>query len=167
MSNLHIVPPRSAIDAAIAAARQSPCSKSKRGAAVFHPATTTVFGVGFNGQPGVFACTGSELCRQNCGKLCVHAESRALRHANAKHWTGDLFGLEMLHVKVVDGMLVPSGSPSCWQCSREVVDSRLSAMWLYLSVPSTSDMVPPSDEWRRYTAADFHQQTLTNCGIGV
>lgn len=149
MNDYNVIPPVTAIAAAIAAAEQSPCSKSKRGASVFHPATTTIYGVGFNGQPSPFACSGSEACRASCSQLCVHAEVRAIRRATFGSWTRELNGLEMLHVKVVDGMLVSSGSPSCVQCSREIVDVGLSAMWLY-----------ENDAWKRYTAVDFHQRSI-------
>jgi hypothetical protein len=177
-------PPDFAIQAAIEQANRSPCAKSKRGVAIwlhsedddrphgpnfwgdeeFGPwqlrSRDTLLSVGFNGQPPGFTCDGSDECRANCGTLAEHAEIRAIRlmsigrcRADGRPWDG----VEMLHVKTVDGQLVPSGGPSCWQCSRTIAaDERISAMWLF-----------HEEGWRRYAPTEFHELTLKACGLPV
>jgi deoxycytidylate deaminase len=120
----------------------SPCAKSQRGAVVFaeHPCglTTTpiILGAGFNGPPGTTRCTGSPACREFCGQRCMHAESRALHNAGQR-WAsiGPRAPWHMLHVKVKGGVVVPSGPPSCWQCSRDILDAGIHTMWLYEGEP--------------------------------
>jgi ribosome modulation factor len=71
----------------------------------------------------------------------------------------DLFGAsgDMLHVKTVGGELVPSGDPSCWQCSRAILaDKRIDGVWLF-----------HADGWRRYNPIEFHEATLRARGLPV
>lgn len=149
-------PPQFVIDAAIAEANRSPCAKSKRGVAIFsdpgwdslHP--TRLFSCAHNAQPDPLKCDGSEACRNACAKLCEHAEAAALRKFDTFGASGDL-----LHVKTVDGQLVPSGGPSCWQCSRAILaDRRIDGVWLFHEAG-----------WRRYTPTEFHALTLAACGL--
>lgn len=140
--------PTEALVHAVDAARRSPCAKSKRGVVVFRPDGGFHF-TACNGPPTGFACNGSDACRGSCNKVAVHAEERAIRLAG---FHAD--GAELLHVKVVDGEAVPSGAPSCWQCSRVVVDSGIAAVWLL-----------HEDGLRRYPAAEFHRLTLAACGL--
>ena len=132
---------------AVLVGRQSPCSKSQRGVVIFHRNFGKVAG-GFNAPPLPFRCNGSMACRADCNKLSVHAETAALLDLRkggcdiSKH-------LEMLHVKVVDGEAVPSGEPSCWQCSREVLAAGIDTFWLL-----------HEDGLRSYTAEEFHESTL-------
>lgn len=154
------------IQAAVAAGKQSPCAKSKRGAVVFHPQTGHVFGEGFNGQPADGVCTNDAFCREACAKLCVHAEDRAIQRATRAivsrvRWCD----LDILHVKVVDGKLVESREPSCWQCSRKVRDVGLGGFWLYREGESGDTPGRPPPRWQRYTAAEFHRITLVNSGL--
>lgn len=166
-------PPDFAIRAAVAAARRSPCAKSKRGAAVFQPEIPNfLFGVGWNGQPAPFVCTGDARCRATCGQRCVHAEVRAIRGlmpAIAR-------GLELVHAKVIDGRLVAGGGPSCWQCSREILDAGLAAVWLYVQdtvvernsqgfFPQPEEYPVGEPHWVRYAAEEFHHVTLRACGL--
>ena len=165
-------PPANIIDAAIRAALWSPCEKSKRGAVVFYMYSTGDRGMkiatGFNGPPGAIACTGTDACRAVCGRACVHAESRAIRAAceRAKPQDGSpaLEGLEILHAKIVAGELVAGGPPSCWQCSREILDAGLGSVWLYeLDVEApASAAIHGKGVWRRYSAAEFHAVTWEN-----
>jgi len=181
MSN---APPDHVIRHAVAIGAGSPCAKSKRGAAVFDPASGAVLGLGHNGQPAPLGCTGSVACREACGKLCVHAEVRAIRDAlltcdvDDPDVTASLPGLELVHAKVVNGLLVPGGGPSCWQCSREVLDVRLAAVWLYeqpvVRFRPTQGFFPQEEvfpdgepRWVRYTAEEFHRVTLAACGLEV
>ena len=191
-------PPAWAIAAAERQAQRSPCTKSKRGVVLFMPdpkagitRPPNVLGVGFNGPPPGFDCAHDE----HCGKLCVHAEIRAMRGVTEP-------GLDMVHVKIgADGHVVAGGPPSCWQCSREIVDSGIvSNVWLYELVadsqcPHNADVritlcmycqgeacashdrcacdvldrhgASPLDRerWRCYTATQFHHTTLRNVGL--
>lgn len=141
-------PPDYIIEAARCAGVDSPCQKSKRGAVVFDPVTLAyqqassspfrirdiIIGAAPNGQPADFQCTGSSACRENCGKLCMHAEQRAILQAVRRCGVEDigrLAYLEVVHAKVVDGVVVPGGGPSCWQCSRLVVEVGLRGVWLF------------------------------------
>lgn len=145
-------PPQFAIDAAVAEAKRSPCAKSKRGVVFFTYYPERVVSGGYNAQPVPFGCNGSAECRAACGKLSEHAEAAALRGIGLHVTSGDL-----LHVKVVDGELVPSGPPSCWQCSRAILaDRRVNGMWLY-----------HGDGWRRYKPDEFHRLTLAECGLPI
>lgn len=131
-----ISPPENVVTEAIEAAMRSPCEKSKRGVVIFlADLTETGDGVGiasgYNGMPSGYTCDGSKVCRASCAKRCLHAEDRAIRNAIAANGDRRLHEFEAVHVKVVDGQLVWGGGPSCWQCSRTVLDVGLKAFWLY------------------------------------
>lgn len=132
-------------DLAIQTALHAECHKSKRGVVI--KGINTYWAN--NGPPQGFICTGNERCRLHCSKVAVHAEERAILKAG-------LFtrGAEMIHIKVVDEEAVPSLLPSCWQCSRMIVESGISGMWLF-----------HSEGWFRYTAEEFHRETLRNCNM--
>jgi deoxycytidylate deaminase len=119
-------PPEHVIAEAVAQAKCSPCAKSKRGAVVFD-AFHKVVGIGYNHQPEGFACDGSEFCKSACPRLCLHAEDVAIRGLDPDY-SG--YGLDLVHVKVVDSALVPGGPPSCWQCSRVIAQIGC-AVWLF------------------------------------
>jgi deoxycytidylate deaminase len=133
---------------AVRVAMRSPCAKSKRGVLVVSMAErdypSCLVGVGHNAQPDPYACDSSDACRAACGKLCVHAEAAALRDAG-----GLARRCHLIHVKAVDGMAVPSGPPSCWQCSREILSAGISTVWLL-----------HESGWTPYPAAEFHRLTL-------
>lgn len=144
----------------------SPCAKSKRGAVIFcrH---LGLLAVGNNHPPDGFRCDGSEACHANCNKLCEHAEADALAQLMQElqvrrdefAMLGEVIGEmrpEMLHVKVVDGKAVASGEPSCWQCSRHVINFKMTAFWLL-----------HEDGLRRYEPDEFHEHTLRNRGLPV
>jgi deoxycytidylate deaminase len=171
-------PPQEAIEAAIRAARegraQGACLKSSRGAAVFSRALG-VFGVGHNGQPPPFQCRGDAACREACGKLCVHAEERAIMAALPLRM-GRAVTLELVHVKVVGGELVAGGGPSCVTCSRTILDVGLDGVWLYEQpvwidrpsqgfFPKVTEYPDGDPRWRRYTAEEFHHLTLYGLGL--
>ena len=143
-----LIPPEYVIQAAIAASLNSPC-QSKRGVCIFDHIgpeshnTFIVITTGWNDKPRGFECDGSNTCKANCGAEAVHAEQMAL--LDAPHIPKRA---EMLHVKTVNGVLVPSGGPSCLQCSKLLV-GRVAAMWLY-----------HQDGWIRYPAEQFHSLTL-------
>lgn len=131
-------PPDYAIQVAREVALKARCAKSKRGVVLFAidwdestDEVAVIAGKGFNGQPEPFRCAASEACRRDCAKLCLHAEDRAIRQALVEWSSPPLNDLELLHVKVVDGEVVPGGGPSCWQCSRLVVEVGLRGVWLF------------------------------------
>lgn len=196
-------PPEYVIERARITAINSPCAKSKRGAVVFSPEQADRFeqasGIasftiedrercvivsrGYNGQPPGFVCTGTPGCRENCGQLCLHAEQRAIHQAGCL--LDQMDELELVHVKVVDGKVVPGPGPSCWQCSRLVVEVGLGGVWLYelaairrcepcdfecdgtwpkSTCPNCARDLTMG-QWRFYRAAEFHRATLNACAM--
>lgn len=145
---------------AVQAGIQSPCEKSKRGVALFMITKDdlSVY-TAFNSPPGRFYCTKTDKCKESCNKLCMHAEMRVLLKAHRPSERGIL---ELVHVKIdtdnkFPGIVAPSGPPSCWQCSRMILDwSDRVGVWLYRE-----------DGWIRYNAEAFHAYTLEECGLGA
>lgn len=140
---------RSIEDLVLDACALSTCAKSKRGVILVSPDGAD-FVWSINKPPKEFECSRDEWCRTNCNKVAVHAEERAIISAQC-----DLTGWEMFHAKhdYRDWYkIVPSGPPSCWQCSRMIVEAGIAGMWLY-----------HEDGWKRYTAEEFHQLTLDYC----
>jgi hypothetical protein len=192
-----MTPPSHIIEAAVRAARQSPCAKSQRGVVVYSRSSGIDIASGFNGPPGRGVCARDDACREACGKICVHAEMRALRAARDILKRPEFNVLYMaecdaVHVKIGGGPvrgLVDGGGPSCWQCSREVVDVGLGGFWLYETArcvcPAAcgSHRHPGEDgctcsmhgtgeggalalgRWRRYNGIEFHAATLLACGL--
>lgn len=137
------------INLAIQVANQSSCSKSSRGVVIAN-ATGTLVAVASNSPPYPFQCTGSDKCKLNCRNVAIHAEERALLRAGDRANGGTL-----VHIKTVDGKPVMSGGPSCIQCSRLIVEARLSEVWLFSY----------GAKWRKWTAEQFHKDTMANHGI--
>lgn len=166
-------PPDYVIEAARLAATQSPCAKSKRGVVLFNPERhdeyvrsvgvtsaqslrpTVVVSNGFNGPPVPFECKDSLVCRGWCRDVCLHAEQRAIIDALG---CDDVEDLELVHVKVVDGLVVAGGGPSCLQCSKLVAEVGLRGVWLF-------EASPVEGKWRFYSATAFHEATLASNGI--
>ena len=138
-------PPDYVIEAARAIAAAGPCAKSKRGVVLFNAEdaerfeaigapsraaaeTGIIAARAFNGPPTGFSCTGSLACRSACARVCVHAEQRAIIRALG---CDDAVDLELVHVKVVDGAVVPGKAPCCVECSRLVVEVGLRGVWLF------------------------------------
>lgn len=138
----------------------SPCAKSKRGVAIFSKYDEKLLATGCNHPPGGLACDGSDTCRASCGKVAVHAEQAALLQCLAAGHS--VHGMQMVHTKVVlvEGrwVSVPGGPPSCPDCSKLILESGIEHMWL---IEEREGEVTPV----RYTAAEFHDQTLRNCGL--
>jgi hypothetical protein len=132
---------------------------------------------------GVPSAVGSRPIHPSyCSMMCVHAEARAVRDsANYQEWeVVPPEATDLVHVKTITpqqlddldelgqgprgllmtssgktiGMIAVSGHPSCWQCSREILDAGLGGVWLY-----------HAEGWRRYAAAEFHDITLDTCDI--
>lgn len=141
-------PPQELLRAALNVGRGSPCAKSKRGVAMRTPSRPGLIARGWN-YPAIGRCDGSEACRRDCGKICVHAEQAVLLVERG-------CGAEMLHVKVVDGHGVPGGPPSCAECSKAILAAGVEWMWLWEEARGG---------WVRYTARDFHLATLEFLGL--
>jgi deoxycytidylate deaminase len=137
---LDAAPPPDIVAAAMRAAAHSPC-RSKRGAAAF--TGNGLIATGFNYRPD--GCPGTAKCKATCRLTAVHAEQDAILQAGPMA----LHAAEMLHVKSVDGVLVPSGGPSCVSCSKVILHANMAAVWLY-----------HEDGWRRYQAHEFHRLSL-------
>ena len=137
------MPPLHVIELAIEVSTWSPC-RSKRGVVIFH--NEDIIMTGCNSKPGAFACDGSEACKQTCRREAVHAEQWALLGAGANNCRG----ADMLHVKTVDGVLVPSGSPSCVECSKLALVCGIAGFWIF-----------HDDGWRRYPVVEFHRLSLS------
>jgi len=178
-------PPDYVIEAARKAALRSPCQKSKRGVAAFYREdaermeldstfaevviatqnrdNVVIASVGWNSPPKGFLCDGSAECRRDCAKFCLHAEHRAIRAAGVIDGLCD--DLELVHVKVIGEQIAAGGPPSCWQCSREIVDVGVHGVWLYEAPTHFTPASLATGTWHFYTAHDFHCETLKNCGI--
>lgn len=123
------------IDHALRLAASSTC-RSKRGVVLYDVRTGAFRGGGYNGPPG--GCPGREVCAGTCGKRSVHAEMRALRETPVYIRTGHPPGpYDLVHVELApDGGVVACDGPSCWQCSREILDvGFVGGVWLYERVP--------------------------------
>lgn len=143
-----------ALTEAVKAAINSNC-KSKRGVAIWSRKDGLIT-TGYNRPPKPFICDGSDACRANCAKTAVHAEQAALMKI-IQCPSFIMLGnndLEMIHVKVVDGQPVVSEKPSCWQCSKLILEAGIKYMWLY-----------QAEGFVRYTAEEFHEKTLINCDL--
>ena len=152
MPSLPRCPPTELVIAASAAARaahdHSGCLRSRRGVAIWQPDSGHLT-LGTNTPSPAIVCDGTDACKAVCGRICIHAEQMALlRCKNAE-------GAEMVHVKVDGkGQMVPSGPPSCDQCSKLILHAGIAGMWLL-----------HEDGWKRCTALEFHEATLKNCGL--
>lgn len=152
--------PENIRDVAIAVACNSPCMKSKRGAVAFTTDGSRRHTAGWN-HPVVGSCSGSEACRAACRQICVHAEQVALI-VGLRSFPPAVWGagaVDMLHIKVVQSdddayKAVPSGPPSCAECSKLMLAASVAGMWLL-----------HEDGWRRYDMHDFHEQTLRELGL--
>ncbi len=137
-------PPEFAIQRAVKAAVRSVC-RSQRGAAIWEG--SKFISAGFNRQLPPLTCDHSDACKATCRLTALHAEMDALLRGRYVE------GADMLHVKVLDQCLVPSGGPSCVQCSKLILASGIRYMWLF-----------QSGGWHRYTAADFHHMSVRASG---
>ena len=136
----------------VEAAADGPCAKSKRAAILYHPYHLTTFYLHTNSPPGDFRCKGNDLCKKVCGMMCLHAEERALADGLAQH--GHLNGWQMAHIKVVDGVGVPSGPPSCLQCARKLCEAGVD-LWLW-----------HAEGWRHYFPNELVHKTLDTLKAG-
>lgn len=143
--------------AAIAGSK-SPCAKSKRGVVVW--AGESILASKCNTPPTGFTCDGSDTCRASCGKVAVHAEQAAILQCLA--YGVSVGKAEMLHTKVSlvgDSFVgVFGGPPSCPDCSKLILQSGIIGMWLIEERDGRPTPV-------RYTAQEFHEATLKNCGL--
>lgn len=133
-------PDQHMIDHALDVAAQSPC-RSKRGVVLYDPSTGAFRGAGHNGPPQPLTCPGREICVGTCAGTCgqrsVHAEVRALRAAAEYRRNHPAGPYDLVHVELdADGGVVACLGPSCWQCSREILDvGFVGGVWLYEQEP--------------------------------
>ena len=139
-TRVEALPPKYAIDLAVEVSQWSPC-RSKRGSVIF--SGDSMIAHGHNYKPKGFECDGSEACKATCRTEAIHAEQHALLYARCAR------GAEMLHVKTVLGHLVPSGGPSCVQCSKLGLAAGVAGIWLY-----------HEDGWTFYQAREWHALSL-------
>lgn len=149
-----------ALREAIRAGGFSPCTKSKRGVVIWSKEAPDVLGFGWNHPPEPYQCDGSNSCRASCGKIAVHAEQAAL--LQCRDLGRVVRGAEMLHTKVVlvAGVWVSvfGGPPSCPDCSKLILEAGIDGMWLVEEREGQPVLM-------RYSAVEFHNQTLRNCGL--
>jgi deoxycytidylate deaminase len=134
-------PPEDIIRLAMLESSWSPC-RSKRGVVIFSDGR--VIAQGHNHKPRGFECDGSATCKATCGVEALHAEQVALLAAGSQAHAS-----EMVHVKTVNGRLVPSSGPSCVQCSKLMRAAGIAWMWLY-----------HEDGWRGYAMDEFHRLSV-------
>jgi hypothetical protein len=159
------------IDTALTAAAHSPC-RSKRGVVLYDPCTGAFRGSGFNSPPN--GCPGRAICAGMCGRRAVHAEVRALREAEIYRRNGHPPGpYDLIHVELAaDGGVVACDGPSCPGCAAQILDvGFVGGVWLYerdRCPHCVAGDIPPHLEcprgaggWRRYTAADFYDVTMS------
>lgn len=137
-------PPAHIVELAVEVSGWSPC-QSKRGVVIFDRENGNVVSHGHNHKPKGFECDGSDACKATCRIEAIHAEQDALMHA--PRMPTDT--CDMLHVKTVDGKLVPSDAPSCVQCSKLALAGGVKGFWLF-----------HEDGWKRYDIAEFHRLSL-------
>lgn len=148
------------LDAVVRTASLGPCAKSKRGAIVFSRNPEVIYGNAHNSPPWPYECSKTDDCKKDCGRICIHAEQRAILQMLA----GDYqprpsyreVELEIVHAKAVDGKLVGSREPSCDQCSKLIIEACVSRVWLF-----------DGTSWNSWDAASFHRATLRNLGLHV
>lgn len=159
------------LEHAIYAATQSTCAKSKRGVAIFEFGNVRFQEVVManNSPPKPFICTGTEKCKESCGKVAIHAEERAImrslrKHANNSYddfaWQSD--EKDMVHIKVIDGKPVASTRPSCWMCSRKLVEAKMRYMFMVTDFDDSGGPV-----FTGWTVEEFHEETLKFCDLEV
>lgn len=142
-----MTPPSAAVEIAVRNAMLSRC-RSKRGVVIFKGDIRDgyVISTGFNYRPMAFGgCNGSVECKASCRYEAVHAEQQALLIAGASR----VIGADLLHVKAVDGQPVPSGGPSCVECSKLMIVAGIQGVWLLHEAG-----------WHRYDIYDFHAVSL-------
>lgn len=185
-------PPQEVIDEARLAAMRSPCQKSKRGAVLFNPVTGQKTIGAWNSRPDnkcdlmcqISDAPSSRPMRDKdardrppsrCSTLCLHAEARALRIALAvserSHFVADgdfafvLVDMELVHVKVENDRVVPSGGPSCWQCAKDIADNGIRGVWLYET--THVGMMDQQEEWIFYPNDKFYKATMEACRLAL
>lgn len=123
------------------------CNKSKRVSAIVYSNGISV--IETNSPPFPFVCQNDLRCQSICNQICVHAEERAILSAFKKY--GDVDNCICLHLKIVNGIPVVSGDPSCITCARKLLECDVKYMYLW-----------QKDGWKRWTSEEFYIDTLIN-----
>jgi len=145
-----MTPPDWVIELAAREAARSPCAKSKRGVVMWVRGSQVAI-LGHN-RPALGECEGSDRCRRDCARRCVHAEQMALLVGSETSADVEpLSDWDLLHLKVdSDGMPLSSGGPSCLECSKLILHAGIGGVWL----------LQQGQGWVRRTADEFHRVTL-------
>lgn len=132
---------------------------SKRGCAIWgeriHSTQPLIIGRGYNKHTGIRGCLQNSQCKVTCRSLAVHAEQVALMdalHNNVHIHNQPIF---MVHVKTQNNKLVPSGPPSCVQCSKLILASPMRITGVYLF---------HEQGWGFYPTIQFHALSMENEG---
>lgn len=149
----------------ITAATRRACAKVARAAAVYSTSSGLIYGIGVNGPPGGVLCRRTPACAQACGKVCEHAEARAIHGAMQRGiWPPDL---ELVHVRIDDhGAMVGGRSSRCIECARLALEvGWIRGVWLYEAQTFNADNSPLHGMWRRYAPLEFYERALQARGI--
>ncbi|MEK6955772.1 MAG: hypothetical protein AABW52_03870 [Nanoarchaeota archaeon] len=127
-------------------ARDSRCSKSNRGVVIVKD--RFLIGKGTNNPPGNLECA-TERCYPICNEYTIHAEQNAITDAMRNGDYQRLEGSRMYHVKARLGYIENSGGPSCVQCSKQVLESKIGDF-----------VLKPREGYGLYEAGEFHELSL-------
>lgn len=144
---IELRPPGVAVRVAIEQSLRSTCT-SKRGVVIFEQYDGgrggRILSQGYNGVPDGITCVKNGTKCEGCAVRAIHAEMRALLAYSVDPTNPPQAPVEMLHVKTIDGQLVPSGLPSCYACAKHIAVSGIAFFWLYHAYG-----------WRRYSIRGF------------
>lgn len=159
----------------VTAATRRACAKVARAAAVYSASSGVIYGLGVNGPPTNVLCRRTPACAQACGKVCEHAEARAIHEAMQRGiwpwhlaeraiWPNDL---ELVHVRIDDpGKLAAGRGPRCIECARLALEvGWIRGVWLYEAQTFNADNSPLHGMWRRYAPLEFYELALKARGI--
>jgi len=112
------------IELAIQEAKKSECLKVQRGAVLVQHGA--IAGRGYN-KPTIdgLCCLRKDIRGGISSEMCaaVHAEQMAMLDALNNKW--DITGSKLYHIKLKNGIAVPSGKPSCTLCSRLMAEEKI------------------------------------------
>ncbi len=134
------------LERAIQIALKSPCEKSKRGVVIV--AGNEIISEAFNGPPQGLICK-PDYCKEICRDYTVHAEERAIFQALKEG--KELSLARMYHVKVKNGVNVPTGGPSCTKCSKIVLEAKVQEF-----------VLQQEEGLVLYGAREFHELSLAS-----
>ena len=119
------------INEAVKVAHNSPCTKSHRGCVLVK--NGKIIATGYSGAPHdkiCRPCIREDIVDNSKTELCyaIHAEQRAI--LNALKDNQDLSGSRLYHIKVKNGVVLPTDDISCTLCSRFILETGIAEMAL-------------------------------------